>query len=88
MRGSTQPGPVQPGLRRSEDRGRPIASSLKLDREHIVKIDQSHERSQALGVSRIGRPDFSALGRSDLGLIRERNQRLFDHAEPVMEMLY
>ena len=77
------------GIRRGADeRVRPIASGLKLGPEHVDTIDQSHERCVALGVSRIERPDFAPLGRSDLALARERNLRLHDHAAPVMEMLY
>ncbi|MBL0085691.1 MAG: sigma 54-interacting transcriptional regulator [Ideonella sp.] len=77
-----------PSRRGQDDHGRPIASGLNLGHEHIDKIEQSHERSQALGVSRIERPDFSSMGRSDLNLVRERNLRLHEHAAPVMEMLY
>ena len=65
-----------------------IASSLKLGTDHVDTIDQSHQRCVALGVSRIERPDFSPLRRSDLTLARERNLRLHDRAAPVMEMLY
>ena len=67
---------------------RPIAAGLNLGSAHVEKIDQSHERCAALGVSRIERPDLSPLGRHDLALARERNLRLHDHAAPVMEMLY
>ena len=77
------------GTRRGGDEpARPIASGLKLDPDHVDTIDQSHERCAALGVSRIERPDYSPLGRSDLSVARERNLRLHDHAAPVMEMLY
>jgi len=77
------------GTRRGGDEPvRPIASGLKLDPGHVDTIDQSHERCAALGVSRIERPDYSPLGRSDLVVARERNLRLHDHAAPVMEMLY
>jgi len=55
---------------------------------HLDLIDQSHQRCQALGLSRIERPDHAPLLRSDLGVARERNQRLFSHAAPVMEMLF
>ncbi|HJV95648.1 MAG TPA: sigma-54-dependent Fis family transcriptional regulator [Albitalea sp.] len=51
-------------------------------------IEQSHLRCEALGLSRIERPDFEPLMRSDLTVARERNQRLFTHAAPVMEMLF
>jgi transcriptional regulator of acetoin/glycerol metabolism len=50
-------------------------------------IDRSHQRCSALGLTRIERPDYSPLMRSDLQVARERNQRLFGHAAPVMEML-
>ena len=39
-------------------------------------------------MSRIERPDLTPLGRSDLNVARERNLRLYDHAAPVMELLY
>ncbi|BEP52445.1 sigma-54-dependent Fis family transcriptional regulator [Variovorax paradoxus] len=50
-------------------------------------IQQWHERCAALGLSRVERPDFDPLQHSDLAVARERNQRLFTHAAPVMEML-
>ncbi len=50
-------------------------------------IAQSHQRCRALGLTRIERPDFAPLGRSDLALARERSRRLHVHALPVMEML-
>ena len=84
--------PASAGLRMrpgsSSDPRRPIASALPLDNEHVHKIDQSHQRCAAFGLSRIERLDYSPLGRSDLGVVRERNQRLYAHAAPVMEMLY
>ena len=77
------------GIRRGgHEPVRPIAAGLNLGSAHVEKIDQSHQRCAALGVSRIERPDHSPLGRSDLALARERNLRLHDHAAPVMEMLY
>ncbi|MCZ2290761.1 MAG: sigma 54-interacting transcriptional regulator, partial [Burkholderiales bacterium] len=77
------------GIRRSgDDQPRPIASSLNLGDEHVNRIDQSHERCSALGISRIQRPDVTPLARSDLTVARERNLRLYEHAAPVMEMLY
>jgi transcriptional regulator of acetoin/glycerol metabolism len=50
-------------------------------------IDRSHQRCSALGLTRIERPDYTPLMRADLQVARERNQRLFAHAAPVMEML-
>ncbi|NRT57221.1 sigma-54-dependent Fis family transcriptional regulator [Sphaerotilus uruguayifluvii] len=83
--------PASAGLRMragSSELRRPIASALPLDHEHVNTIDQSHQRCAAFGLTRIERLDYSPLGRSDLGVIRERNQRLYAHAAPVMEMLY
>jgi transcriptional regulator of acetoin/glycerol metabolism len=83
--------PASAGLRVRAAQGdarRPIASALPLDHQHVSKIDNSHERCAALGLSRIERLDFSPLGRSDLVVARERNQRLYAHAAPVMEMLH
>ena len=67
-----------------------IPSTLPLARpgEHVELIEQSHRRCQALGLSRVGRPDFEPLARSDLGVARERNRRLFTQAAPVMELLF
>jgi sigma-54 dependent transcriptional regulator, acetoin dehydrogenase operon transcriptional activator AcoR len=51
-------------------------------------IERSHQRSAALGLSR-GEPlGFDPMIRSDLALARERNQRLYAHAAPVMQMLF
>ena len=51
-------------------------------------IRQSHHRSAALGLSRGERLAFEPMMRSDLGLARERNQRLYLHAAPVMQVLF
>lgn len=88
MRNPIPPGFGAAGLRRLHGSRRPIASGLNLSCEHIDKIDQSHERCAALGVSRIERPDLSVIGRSDLARVRDRNRRLHEHAAPVMEMLH
>lgn len=78
-----------PGRRQRElMQQRPIASSLSLDVAHLHTIEESHQRCAALGLSRIESPDYAPLGRSDLGLARERNQRLFVHAAPIMELLF
>ena len=74
--------------RAGDESHRPIAAGMKLGSEHVDAIVQSHERCVALGVSRIERPDFTPMGRADLGVARERNRRLHDQAAPVMEMLY
>ena len=80
--------PVRRRTPRDVDRSRPIASSLALPSAHVDVIEQSHERCAALGLSRIERTDFAPLGRADLTVVRERNQRLYSHAAPVMEMLF
>jgi transcriptional regulator of acetoin/glycerol metabolism len=67
---------------------RPVARALALGSEHVGVIDQSHERCAALGLSRIQRPEHVPLSRSDLAVTRERNQRLYTHAAPIMEMLH
>ncbi|MEW6707589.1 MAG: sigma-54-dependent Fis family transcriptional regulator [Pseudomonadota bacterium] len=62
-------------------------SPVLADPLHLTAIERSHQRCQALGLSRIERPDLSPLIRSDLAAARERNLRLHLHAAPVMEML-
>ncbi|MEK8049334.1 sigma-54-dependent Fis family transcriptional regulator [Ideonella sp. DXS22W] len=89
MRGPFHPAFGSQGIRRASDApARPIASSLNLGHDHIDKIEQSHERCAALGVSRIDAPDLSPLARPDMVVVRDRNRRLHEHAAPVMEMLY
>jgi sigma-54 dependent transcriptional regulator, acetoin dehydrogenase operon transcriptional activator AcoR len=66
----------------------PTALPVVRQPERTQLIEQSHLRCAALGLSRVERPDFEPLMRSDLNLARERNQRLFTHAAPVMEMLF
>jgi sigma-54 dependent transcriptional regulator, acetoin dehydrogenase operon transcriptional activator AcoR len=55
---------------------------------HQGAIARSHERCTAFGLTRIERPDYAPLLRSDLALARERNRRLYQHAAPVMEVLF
>ena len=50
-------------------------------------IERSHQRSAALGLTRVERSDFGPMIRSDLNLARERNRRLYTHAAPVMHLL-
>jgi sigma-54 dependent transcriptional regulator, acetoin dehydrogenase operon transcriptional activator AcoR len=87
MRMPTTPA-ITPGSRRVANDSRPIAGSLNLPHQHVELIDQSHQRCLALGVSRIERPDLTPLARPDLTVARERNLRLYDHAAPVMELLF
>ncbi|MBI3346714.1 MAG: sigma-54-dependent Fis family transcriptional regulator [Burkholderiales bacterium] len=51
-------------------------------------IERSHQRSEALGLKRHEKTGLDPLIRSDLNLARERNQRLYTHAAPVMQLLY
>ncbi len=71
-----------------EDASRPIAAALQLPSEHLHAINESHERCASLGLSRFEQPDLTPLCRADLTVVRERNQRLYAHAAPVMEMLF
>ncbi len=66
----------------------PEAVPFPQQKERIELIEQWHQRCSALGLTRVERPDFEPLMRSDLAVARERNQRLFTHAAPVMEMLF
>ncbi|MFG5407543.1 sigma-54-dependent Fis family transcriptional regulator [Piscinibacter sakaiensis] len=64
----------------------PATGSAGADSRRAL-IEESHQRCAALGLSRIERPDYEPLMRSDLAIARERNRRLSDRAAPVMEML-
>jgi sigma-54 dependent transcriptional regulator, acetoin dehydrogenase operon transcriptional activator AcoR len=66
----------------------PSAIGLERQAARAEAIEQSHMRCAALGLARIERPDFEPMMRSDLSAARERNQRLFTHAAPVMELLF
>src|SRR5512134_350698 len=89
-----QPAPAQartmPNMRNPAERAAAEITTLPAARlaGHGDLIQQSHERCAALGLTRIERPDFEPMLRGDLAVARERNQRLFTHAAPVMEMLY
>jgi sigma-54 dependent transcriptional regulator, acetoin dehydrogenase operon transcriptional activator AcoR len=63
------------------------SASAALQAKRLAVIRESHQRCAALGLSRIERPDYEPLMRSDLRLARERNQRLSTRAAPVMEVL-
>ncbi|MCE2916973.1 MAG: GAF domain-containing protein, partial [Rubrivivax sp.] len=63
-------------------------NTLRTDEAHRLTIAQSHARSAALGVRPGAAPEHTPLPAADLAIARERNRRLFDHAAPVMEMLY
>jgi sigma-54 dependent transcriptional regulator, acetoin dehydrogenase operon transcriptional activator AcoR len=62
--------------------------SIPSQPRHADLIEQSHQRCSAFGLTRIERPEYEPMMRSDLSVARERNQRLFAHAAPVMEMLF
>jgi transcriptional regulator of acetoin/glycerol metabolism len=65
----------------------PGAPPVLAEPRHLEAIARSHERCQALGLSRVDRPDHARLVRSDLAAARERNLRLHLHAAPLMEIL-
>jgi len=66
----------------------PTAAPVERQAARAETIEQSHLRCAALGLTRIERPDFEPMMRSDLSVARERNLRLSTHAAPVMEMLF
>ena len=68
---------------RSEVRSAPPLFAPRAD-----VISRSHLRSSALGLSRGIKSEFDPMVRSDLTLARERNQRLYVHAAPVMQLLF
>lgn len=55
---------------------------------HAQSISQSHARCQAMGVEENRLPDLSPVSPGTLREMRERNRRLFEHAAPVMELLF
>ena len=73
---------------RAPGSGAPSATPAGQASTRVDLIEQSHQRCAALGLTRIERPDFEPLIRSDLTVALERNHRLCAHAAPVMEMLF
>jgi transcriptional regulator of acetoin/glycerol metabolism len=71
---------------RMQDAG--TARLLDQQFRHAELIEQSHQRSSALGLTRLEFFDFEPLVPGDLAVARERNRRLLTHAAPVMEMLF
>jgi len=79
----------------SRNAGRPAESGaggagneLALRSPRLDFIERSHQRSVALGLTRGEHRDYGPLIHSDLNLARERNQRLYLHAAPVMQLLF
>ncbi|MEO8804806.1 MAG: sigma-54-dependent Fis family transcriptional regulator [Burkholderiaceae bacterium] len=64
------------------------AGTLAACPPRVEFIERSHQRSAALGLSRGERREFDPMVRCDLNLARERNQRLYMHAAPVMHLLF
>jgi transcriptional regulator of acetoin/glycerol metabolism len=58
------------------------------DATRRAAIVQSHERCAALGLSANHTPELSPGPPSRLAEARERHRRLYEHAAPVMEMLF
>jgi transcriptional regulator of acetoin/glycerol metabolism len=75
-------------VRRPDMPPRPIAAALNFGPDHAAEIDRSHDRCVALGLPRIGQPDLGLIRGADLDVARARNQRLHQHAAPVMELLH
>ncbi|WP_077036853.1 sigma-54-dependent Fis family transcriptional regulator [Pelomonas sp. KK5] len=69
----------------SEEPGASAELAVRAPRQDLIQ--RSHQRSAALGLTRGERREFGPLIRSDLNLARERNQRLCNHAAPVMQLL-
>lgn len=69
---------------------RPAVNSLSpvLAPVHARVIVNSHERSRAFGLREFEGPDLSLMSRAELHLAQERNHRLCEQAQPVMEMLW
>jgi transcriptional regulator of acetoin/glycerol metabolism len=69
---------------------RPPVSSLSpvLAPVHARVIVNSHERSRAFGLREFEGPDLSLMSRAELHLAQQRNHRLCEQAQPVMEMLW
>jgi len=69
---------------------RPALNSLSpvLAPVHARVIVNSHERSRAFGLREFEGPDLSLMSRAELHLAQERNHRLCEQAQPVMEMLW
>lgn len=72
---------------RSREPWAPAGSAL-VPAAHDSAIARSHERCAALGVDARAVPDLSPVPQARLREMRERNQRLWRHAVPVMEMLF
>jgi sigma-54 dependent transcriptional regulator, acetoin dehydrogenase operon transcriptional activator AcoR len=70
--------------------GKPVPSATGIAGRpaRVEFIERSHQRSAALGLSRGEALGFDPMIRSDLAVARERNQRLYAHAAPVMQMLF
>jgi len=68
--------------------GHAEAHAVSVRPPRVEFIERSHLRSAALGLTRGERRDYDPMIRSDLNLARERNQRLYVHAAPVMQMLF
>ncbi|HSI58693.1 MAG TPA: GAF domain-containing protein, partial [Ideonella sp.] len=77
-----------PGPPGAQAGGGPAGDAVPAQPPRTEFIERSHQRSAALGLSRGERREFDPLIRSDLTVARERNQRLYAHAAPVMHMLF
>jgi transcriptional regulator of acetoin/glycerol metabolism len=55
---------------------------------HVQTIEQSHQRCRALGMTESSIPELNPINAIGARHAREQHQRLFEHATPVMEMLF
>jgi len=56
--------------------------------ERLQAIEQSHQRCRALGLTESSIPELNPVNAFGARHAREQHQRLFEHATPVMEMLF
>jgi len=66
--------------------GRPFEIAHSPD--HLLAIEQSHERCRAMGLTENAIPELNPISSYGARQVREQHQRLFEHATPVMEMLF
>lgn len=67
---------------------RPLALDIAHGPDHQRTIEQSHLRCVAMGLSEAAVPELSPTTARGARQLREQHQRLFEHATPVMEMLF
>ncbi|MBC7955908.1 MAG: GAF domain-containing protein [Cytophagales bacterium] len=56
--------------------------------DHLLAIEHSHERCRAMGLTETAIPELNPISAYGARQVREQHHRLFEHATPVMEMLF